>query len=84
MPKKLRDMKYEHVGLHSNSNKNVYTSLKIVNCKYRKSQSFVSIFLKMVSKLSDYTIIMYFCFQIFLVEHSCTAVHYQHKINKPH
>ena len=73
-------MRYEHV--HSNSNKSVYNSLKIVNCKYDKS--FVSIFLKIESKLSDYVISIYVFFKIFLVEHSCTAVHYQHKINKPH
>ena len=77
-------MRYEHV--HSNSTKSVYNSLKIVNCKYDKSQSFISIFLKFVSKSSDYAISIKYVvfFQIFLVEHSCTAVHYQHKIKKPH
>ena len=54
MQKKNSDMRYEHV--HSNSNKSVYNSRKVVNCKYDKSQSFVSIFLKIVSKLSDYAI----------------------------
>ena len=64
MPKKISDMRYEHV--HSNSNKSVYSSLKIVNCKYDKSQSFVSIFLKIVSKLSDYAISLYFFFKFSL------------------
>ena len=60
MQKKISDMKYEHV--HSNSNKSVYNSLKVVKYKYDKSQSFISIFLKFVSKLSDYAISIQYVF----------------------
>ena len=68
------------MSTYSSTAKGCITSLKIVNCSEHQSQSLSIYFLKRTS-FSDYAVL-----QVFLVgrERECTAVHYQHKYNRPH
>ena len=73
-----RVMRYEYVLFNS---KRVYYFIK--NCELQRasiSKFCQYIFLKRTS-FSDYAVL-----QVFLVgrERECTAVHYQHKYNRPH
>ena len=65
------------MSVHPNSSKSVLIDLKLLTAKSMNLKVLsVLLFVKMYK---NYLIRPYVVLQIFLVERSCTAVHYQHK-----